>query len=352
MKKQANSISLKLKNVTYRVSEVSAIDSSKPVLRNAMRNEFKSVSVDWTNRFLNEDNTTWVNDGKTLPVAFGDNFSIEITYFRGITPFTYTQIIVNKTSFLNAAKDISQGIFIQSGVTDDWGMDVRYLGSILYVNFNVYEDDAALWVKFENLTTSVVLTKNQYTETVLDTSSVGSETNTPIIPTFVAGESYSEVVTSLLDNPLGISGLEIYSTNTEQILSAISFRHKYANGGESSSLSTPIISPYQYQNIVKYDYDLVMDGQTKVKVVMQGDSEALITFNYSSKVALETNKEGVTTDYIVTDAMYNQETEELEQAYLNFDGFASLKTKPNTGTSKLTTIILVGLIGLLLTTKR
>ena len=197
MKKQANSISLKLKNVTYRVSEVSAIDSSKPVLRNAMRNEFKSVSVDWTNRFLNEDNTTWVNDGKTLPVAFGDNFSIEITYFRGITPFTYTQIIVNKTSFLNAAKDISQGIFIQSGVTDDWGMDVRYLGSILYVNFNVYEDDAALWVKFENLTTSVVLTKNQYTETVLDTSSVGSETNTPIIPTFVAGENSNFILSGI-----------------------------------------------------------------------------------------------------------------------------------------------------------
>ena len=167
MRKQANSFSLKLKNFTWRDNVVKALDSAKPSLRTAVRNEFKTDATNWTDRFRNEDKSMWVNDGKTVPVAFGDNFLIEIKYGYGGILYTFNHIIVDKTTFIEASKQISEGIFIQSGVTDDWGMDVRYNGSVLYTPFNVFEDDGESWTSFEIATTGVTVSAYQFNEDVI-----------------------------------------------------------------------------------------------------------------------------------------------------------------------------------------
>lgn len=339
MRKQANSFSLKLKNFTWRDNVVKALDSSKPSLRTAIRNEFKTDATNWTDRFRNEDKSMWVNDGKTVPVAFGDNFLIEIKYSYGSTLYTFNHIIVDKTTFIEASKQISEGIFIQSGVTDDWGMDVRYNGSVLYTPFNVFEDDGESWISFEIATTGVTVSAYQFNEEVLDSGVEGALTNTPMKPTIVNGDSYSELVSSILEEPLKINGLEVYSEDSSQLMSPISFRQYDVNGNEYVVASTPVIDPYQAQNIVKYKYDLDFDGQTVVSAQVNGDSETLITFDYKEKLRFEKkimlDGEGMTTNQ--REALHEYEKEVYEEEYANFSGFDEDK-------DKLTKLIVIALL--------
>lgn len=340
MRKQANSFSLKLQNFTWRDNEVKALDSSKPSLRTATRVEFKSSADQWTDRFRNEDTSFWVNDGKTVPVAFGSNFFIEINYSVGATPYVFNHIIIDKKTFLEVSKDISEGIFIQSGATDDWGMDVMYGGSTLYVNFNVYQDFAGvLYSAFENQTEGFFLTRNTYLEDVLDSGDTGSETNTPIKPEIVNGDSYFELVSSILEEPLKINGLEVYSQGSSQLMSPISFKQYDVNGNESTISSTPVIDPYQAQNIVKYKYDLDFDGQTVVSAQVNGDSATLITFDYKEKLRFDKkimlDGEGMTTHQ--REALHEYEEEVYEEEYANFSGFDEDK-------DELTQLIVIALL--------
>ena len=343
MRKQANSFSLKLKNFTWRDNDVKALDSTKPSLRTAVRNEFKSTADQWSDRFRNEDGNMWVNDGKTVPVAFGDNFSIEISYGFGGTPYTYTQIIVDKTTFIQAAKEISEGIYIQSGVTDDWGMDVRYLGSNLYVNFNVFEDDGEVWGSFMNTTMGFTLSKNTYNEDVIDSGVEGTLTNTPIKPEIIGNDTYGAVVSSILEEPLLVNGLEVYSEDSAQLMSPLSFKQYDVNGNESVITSSPVIDPYQAQNILKYKFDLDFGGQTVVSAQVNGDSETMITFDYKDKARFERkitlDGEGMLTHQ--EDALHEYERETYEEVYANFSGFDKDK-------NKLTKLIIVGLIAYIL----
>ena len=335
---------MKLKNFTWRENEVKALDSSKPSLRTATRVEFKSDAAQWTNRFRNEDGSLWVNDGKTLPVAFGSNFSITINYSVGVTIYTFNHLIIDKQTFLEVAKDISGGIFIQSGATDDWGMDVMYGGSTLYVNFNVFEDftDVA-YNSFVNNTEGFTLTRNTYTEEVVDSGTAGAETNTPIVPEIVNGDSYSEVVSSILEEPLRINGIEVYSTDACQLMSPISFKQYDVNGNETVIPSTPILNPYQSQLIVKYKYDLDFDGQTVVSAQVNGDRETLITFDYKDKARFEkkTQLEGEGLLHHQRDAINAHDREVYETRYANFSGFGDNR-------NEITKVLIVGLIAYIL----
>ena len=313
-----DSFTLQFVNYTWRSGKVKALKSDSPTLRTATRNSFKSSSTDWADRFKNADNSAWVDDGKTVPVAFGDNFLIEIKYATPSALYTFNHIIVNKTTFIQASKDISEGIFIQSGVADDWGMDVRYNAGNLIVPFNVYDDSGELWISFEIVTTASFASLGTFPEEVLDSGAVGAETNTVIDVVGVSGESYTQMTTAQNGTPLRVSDMTISTSDGLQALAPIEIKRSDVNGNEYTYFEIPTIDPYQFQNVTNIQTDITMDALTFIEVTMEGDSSSRITMDYG-----EEEYEPLSS-LDIKDLM-SSELEELEVVYSNFGGFEIVK---------------------------
>ena len=319
----SNSFTLKFENFTWRSGKVKALQSDSPTLRTAIRNSFKLDSSAWTDRFRNEDGSMWVDDGQTVPVAFGDNFLIEIDYAVGGTPYTFNYIIVDKTTFIQASKEISEGIFIQSGVTDDWGMDVYYGGSLLYTVFNVYEDSVGIiWGTFEIQTTSTFASLSKFNEEVLDSGTVGDITNTVVDVVIVGGNTYEQQSTSQSGNPLLISEITVVASNGLQALAPIEIKRSDVNGNEYVYYQIPTIDPYQFQNVVKLNTDFLMDFKSFIEVSLEGDSTTRITMDYG-------DLEYEPLSDVDLDELITFESEELELVYSNFGGFEVEYKKDN-----------------------
>ena len=178
---------------------------------------------------------------------------------------------------------------------------------------------------------------------LLDSGVEGTLTNTPIKPEIIGNDTYGAVVSSILEEPLLVNGLEVYSEDSAQLMSPLSFRQYDVNGNESVITSSPVIDPYQAQNILKYKFDLDFGGQTVVSAQVNGDSETMITFDYKDKARFERkitlDGEGMLTHQ--EDALHEYERETYEEVYANFSGFDKDK-------NKLTKLIIVGLIAYIL----
>jgi len=319
----SGSITLRFENYTWRSGSVKALRTDYPTLRTAERSSFKtSAALTWTDRLKNEDKTAWVNDGKTLPVAFGDNFFIEIKYEYLSVLYTYNQIIVNKTTFAEAAKQISNGIFIQSGITDDWGIDVFYNGSILYLPFSVYNDSGETWLSFEVVTTSFVAPKTVFNEEVLDSEDVGDLTNTVVDVISVGGTPYSQITLSQGADPILVSNVTVSSSNGLQALAPIQIKTSDVNGNESAYYEIPTVDPYQFQNVTNLETDFLMDNNAFIEVAMVGDSATRISMNYG-EIELESLED------VNYSSVMSSEDEEIDIVYSNFGGIKVEEKKNN-----------------------
>lgn len=320
-----NSFTLQFRNYTYRTGKVRTLDVSSPLTRTATRFEYKGTSAVFANRFLNEDKSNWVNDGKTIPVAFGDTFNCQIAFFCGGIPYAYNFTIAFGTTFLQLSEQISDGIFALTGgcSTDDWGMDVFYHGGNLFVNFNVYNDNGENWGNFINVTSGTGYgTPNPHTEEVLDSGVVGTQDNTVVEVIDVSGGDYTQTVVAHGTVPVVVSDMTVSASNNLQALAPIEIKHRDVNGNEEIYYEIPTIDPYQFQLKTSVATDFVMDATTFVEVVVEGDSRTRITMDYGENEydqLAEVNFEEMATS----------ESDSLELAYSNFNGIEVEENKQN-----------------------
>ena len=321
------------------------------------------TAANWGNSFLTASGSAWVSDGTTLPFSFNSAINVRIQYVVGSTLFTTDLNTVAgepiDSFFVRVAEDMSS----QIGGNDlsqasPMGMELKYSnGSVVMTpsQFQVFGGSFYAIQNIEIPTTSFPLTifgTSTYPKSFKLKHTDGW--NIDIIVIDSIGSNYEELVNSLLDQSIYIDRIRKESNSPEQVLESALFK-KYDISGISSQIAdVSLIDPYQFQNVIDYSVDIPIDGQTYMEIDLLAGEYMYITFIYDRTAGVITyeqlkevdallREQGINTsnptDEELLEEMYKDDNEQLQEAFLNFGGFEDKKQ-----TSKLTTIILVGLL--------
>ena len=330
---------------------------------------------DWGGNFLDINGNVWVNDGKTLPYAFGAIVQLQILYSFGAGTLVSlsTQVGEPIDTFLLR---YTEAVRVATGTAgyDMFGMStlgsrIHYGSTGCNVDLIQYNKVFASAPQFVRITGSF---PNPAQTPMVSTRVFSFQLRNPLPtdwivvievydlsspdPTNISGDSsYKSFVNSLLNQDLKVETLRKYSNNADQVNQVIEWESYDINGTIQNLAQTEVIDPYQAQPVtIDSNYDVVIDGQVFATITMLAGEYIELTFDYET--AGVTNYEeikrldevlieqGVILADKETEALL-QEQKETEDAFLNF----SAKMKDNTNFKQGTLITL--LLGVFLLNK-
>lgn len=312
------------------------------------KNLKRFTTDDWGGSFLDAEGKTWVNDGKTLPYAFGGIRQLRVLYSYGAGTYVIlnTQVGEPIDAFLLR---FTEAIYADIGNYNLFdmstcGSSIYYSDGVCYVDFIQYNlklgGSAPQQIFILGYTSPApftdvdVFTFNlKYTEP--------TTWNVPVevrdLSTLDA-DGYSEFVNSLLNQDLFVTNIKKYSNNVNQVGQPVRFQSYDLDGNEQKLPQTNVIDPYQPQAVLNDYADIVIDGQTFAAINMLAgefielnlyyDKAGILTYDEIEKLQESQGKE-----------IAEQEEKDLQEAYLNFSGF-----KNNKQTEKLLLLAILGLI--------
>ena len=303
-------------------------------------NQIDMNTTNFGGSFLDASGRVWVADGTTLPFAFNSAVNIVIRYVVGATLYT-----TNLTSsvgeaidafFVRIAQDMSSQVTSGNNLGDASPMGVQMFYSTptevkmkpsMFNNFlsGLQVQDLAI------PTTSFPATSFTDTYPFAFTLKHPDNWNIDIIVTDPTTNDYRELVNSLLNQKLYIDKIRKYSNNYLQIQEPVSLKKYDLAGFEKQLVDTTVVDPYQYQTVLDYVADLVLNGQTYVELDVLAGDFITTTFYYDATSGIIGYEEIAKLDAILREQGIQPpdevEQEELERVFMNFSGFDPKKDK-------------------------
>lgn len=291
--------------------------------------------------FLDASGQVWVADGKTLPFAFNSAVNVVIRYIVGATLYT-TNLTTNvgeaiDAFFVRIAQDMSSQVPDGNNLGEASPMGVK----LFYATPTECKMKPSMFNEF--------LTGLQVQDLAIPTTSFPATlfTNTgypkgfklkhsdgwniDIIVSDPTSNDYRELVNSLLNQKLFIDKIRKYSNNYLQIQEPVLLKKYDLAGFEKQLVDTTVVDPYQYQTVLDYVADLVLNGQTYVELDILAGDFITITFFYDGTSGIIGYEEIAKLDAILKEQGIQPpdevEQEELERVFMNFSGFNPKKDK-------------------------
>lgn len=301
--------------------------------------------------FLDASGRVWVADGKTLPHAFNSAVNVVVRYVVGATLYT-TNLTTNvgeaiDAFFVRIAQDMSSQVPDGNNLDEASPMGVK----LFYATPTECKMKPSMFNEF--------LAGLQIQDLAIPTTSFPATifTNTgypkgfklkhpdgwniDIIVSDVTSNDYNELVNSLLNQKFYIDEIRKYSNNYTQIEESILLKKYDVAGFEKQLVDTTVIDPYQYQSVIDYKADIVMNGQTYLQVEILAGDFLTTTIFYDKTAGVVRYEQIANLDNILREQGINnsneQEEQELEEAFMNFSGFNSSKDE----------VLKLGIIGLI-----
>ncbi len=296
-------------------------------------------SSNWGGSFLDSSGQVWVADGKTLPHAFNAAINVVIRYVSVATLYT-----TNLTSNVGEAIDaffirIAQDMSSQLGGNDldgasPMGVKMYYATPTeLKMIPSQFQNVFGSFYAIQDLaipTTSFPATSfgaNQYPLAFYLTHPDGWGID--VIVSDATNNDYNELVNSLLNQKFFINKIRKYSSNYVQIQEPLLLKKYDLAGFEKQLVDTTVIDPYQYQTVLDYKADVVINGQTYLQLDILAGDFITLTIYYDTGAGVVGYEQITELDNILReqgiDGLNKQDEQELEEAFMNFSGFNAKK---------------------------
>lgn len=303
-------------------------------------NQIDMNSDNWGGNFLDASGRVWVADGTTLPFAFNSAVNVIVRYIYGaslgITNLTSNVGEAIDAFFVRIAEDMSSKMPDGNNLGGAGPMGVQ----IFYSTPTEVKMKPSMFNQFltgfqvQDLsvpTTSFPFTNFTDTYPEAFTLKHPDGWNIDVMVTDPTTGDYRELVNSLLNQKLFIDKVRKYSNNYLQIQEPLSLKKYDLAGFEKQLVDTTVVDPYQYQTVLDYIADLVLNGQTYVELDVLAGEFITITFFYDATSGIIGYEEIAKLDAILKEQGIQPpdevEQEELERVFMNFSGFDPKKDK-------------------------